>query len=96
MKKLFFLIFIALGLHAATITQEQPACISESLLDEFFNAIHNNDTRQIFVLVAQSKCFILKPGQNVSIIKRGFTQVTLRLYYEDGTYKVVAPIESIQ
>ncbi len=100
MKKILygilFMLMISTALNAVTITTKQPACISEKLLERFSTALLIEDKSDVFQLILHSNCFMLKPGQKVSIIERGVSLVKLRLHYDDGTFEVVAPIEAIK
>lgn len=75
-----------------TISANYPACITEDLLDEFTDYLIDQDHSGAGSLLLSGQCVILKPGDKVSVIKRGFVVSTIR--YKGK--KLVAPTEAIR
>jgi hypothetical protein len=72
---------IALGpmqAQAETIKQSSIGCVSEDTLNELLKYINKGDRNGMGQLLAGGQCVVLSPGEQVSVIDKGFMTATLR------------------
>ncbi|MGM8228719.1 hypothetical protein ACSV5M_19220 [Cellvibrio sp. ARAG 10.3] len=70
---------------------QTPACKTDDLLGEFGRYIIDGDGYGMNQLVSNGDCIVLRAGDAISVIKRGFINATIR--YEG--YKLFVPVESV-
>ena len=64
--------------HADTVKRSMPACISEELWDEFGNYVAKGDHKSASLMMINGQCFMLKQGEQISVISPGFMTATVR------------------
>jgi hypothetical protein len=72
------------------------ACFTENLLDQFIDALVNEDARAREYLF-QNGCFVPKQGLDVTILERSWPgRARVRVYLEDGTFEFWTNKENIR
>lgn len=77
---------------AQVVKREMIACLNEELLDEAGSYSAKYDTKGITQLLVSGQCTVLKIGEQVSVISRGFLTSTIRYR---GT-KLFTPSEAVR
>ena len=63
---------------ADTVKRNELACISEDLLDEATRYLLRKDKAGLTDLIMGGNCVLLKVGEQVSVISKGFIVATIR------------------
>jgi cytochrome c553 len=82
MKSILSVIFLLNGLFASNIINKDNTwgCISENKSSEMNNAIINKDKKAIDYLINYEYCFLLKKGQEVTVINSDSYDTLIRIY----------------
>lgn len=68
----------------ASVKDNFGACLTKDLLNQLFDAHHNNDGRAIAWLM-ENGCVVTKKDWKISVIDRGILKSKIRVYTEYGT-----------